>query len=410
MAIINGTSENNTLVGTTADDTIDGLEGHDLIIGLAGNDIIHGGSGDDAITGNAGSDTIYGEAGNDYLSGGAGDDLLDGGADQDVASYTQAPVGVTVDLRISTPQVTGWGTDTLLNIEDLFGSSHDDTLTGTDSSNIIWSFGGNDTINALGGNDLIMVAVGNHTIDGGAGTDTISYQDVPAGTNLTLDLKTMTGIENASGGGGDDVLDALPGGSLLAGAGGNDTLVGSSGDDGLYGDGYIGAFLIVHTTTDGDQFVTTGPFGVQDSGSSGADTLIGGGSGDVLYGGRGADRFVYTQVSDSAPGIGHEDIIYDFSGKVALGLNPKGNHMVHQPGEGDVIDLSQIDANTALPGDQAFTIVRSFDGTPGELLWHSDPSSSGLIGIYMDVNGDSVADMQIDLASNAVPTGADFIL
>src|SRR4051812_40604690 len=160
MAIIIGTAGNDTIDGThtaagqpfssTGPDFISGLDGNDSISGLQGNDIVSGGNGNDTLNGNGGNDSVYGEDGNDRIGGGVGDDLLsggsgddfldgnmgantlDGGAGTDTASYSAAPVGIIVDLRISGPQSIAGGLafDTLIAIENLSGSSFDDTLIG----------------------------------------------------------------------------------------------------------------------------------------------------------------------------------------------------------------------------------------------------------------------------------------
>jgi len=91
----------------------------------AGNDTLFfinnviGSEFDDTLTGNilpnqmfgmGGDDHLIGGAGSDILEGGEGDDILDGGAQfpggKDIASYTDAKEGISVDLRISGAQDT----------------------------------------------------------------------------------------------------------------------------------------------------------------------------------------------------------------------------------------------------------------------------------------------------------------
>ncbi|MBY5935089.1 ExeM/NucH family extracellular endonuclease [Tateyamaria omphalii] len=54
-----------------------------------------------------------------------------------------------------------------------FGSSQDDTLSGTDGRDYIFAFGGNDHIASGRGNDWIFAGFGDDVIDGGAGNDRI---------------------------------------------------------------------------------------------------------------------------------------------------------------------------------------------------------------------------------------------
>ena len=127
------------------------------------------------------------------------------------------------------------------------------------------------------------------------------------------------------------------------------------------------------------------------SGGAGNDTLAGGAGADVLYGGGGADTFVYLAPSDSTPALTGQDQIMDFS-----------------HAEGDKIDLSAIDANKALAGDQAFSFVTGgFTHVAGQLI---EVSKTGGMLVEGDVNADGKADFAI-LVHAASPLGAgDFIL
>jgi VCBS repeat-containing protein len=96
MAIINGTSGNDTINGTNGDDVIYAGAGDDWVHTKKGNDIVYGGDGNDELRGDSGNDTLYGEngndtltssGGNDYLVGGAGYDYIDGGDGTDTARY-----------------------------------------------------------------------------------------------------------------------------------------------------------------------------------------------------------------------------------------------------------------------------------------------------------------------------------
>ncbi len=62
--------------GTSGDDTLSGYAGDDSISGMAGNDVIYGHGGDDSLSGGDGNDTIYADAMDGELNGGWGDDVL----------------------------------------------------------------------------------------------------------------------------------------------------------------------------------------------------------------------------------------------------------------------------------------------------------------------------------------------
>ena len=103
------------------------------------------------------------------------------------------------------------------------------------------------------------------------------------------------------------------------------------------------------------------------------------------------------------------DVITDFSGAVVLSTNSQGK-VIRTPGEHDKIDLAAIDANTSLAGNQAFTLVQNhFTGHAGE-LYSSYDAGAGVTNLYLDVNGDAIADTTIQLLGHVNLTGADFIL
>jgi Ca2+-binding RTX toxin-like protein len=86
---------------------------------------------------------------------GGDDDLVSGGGGtSDDVSYGTSPDPVTVDLVAGT--ATGDGTDTLVGIEAIIGSTHDDTLIGDANDNIINGGVGNDTCTGGGGNDTFL--------------------------------------------------------------------------------------------------------------------------------------------------------------------------------------------------------------------------------------------------------------
>ena len=115
---------------------------------------------------------------------------------------------------------------------------------------------------------------------------------------------------------------------------------------------------------------------------------------------------MFTLAGDSAAGAA--DLITGFSGGHILSTGPKGK-LVKSPGEGDKIDLSGIDANTNVAGDQAFSLSSKFTGVAGQ-AYSSYDSGTGLTSLYLDVNGDGVADDTIQLLGQVNLAGSDLIL
>ena len=141
-------------------------------------DILNGGSGDD---------WLYGWGGNDVLDGGADDDFLIGGNGMDTADFTSSGSGVTVDLNTGT--ATGNGSDILLSIENVTGSSSADTITGDDSDNVLNGAGGADELR--GGNQVGLEVNGSTLLSYGGSQDAggaVNYMDDSVGVELDGNL------------------------------------------------------------------------------------------------------------------------------------------------------------------------------------------------------------------------------
>ena len=206
---LTGTDAANTLSGTGEEDTLIGLAGNDILNGLGGNDFLDGGAGADLISGGAGNDTIVGGAGNDLLSGEAGSDLF---------LYTLGDGADSVD--------GGADVDTL----SITGTVANDTLS------VIYD--GTALINVAGGS---LANVETITADLLAGADTLTYSTTTAAVAVNLAAGTasgfssIAGIENVTGGTGNDVLIGDAGANALSGGAGDDILNGGLGNDVLNG-------------------------------------------------------------------------------------------------------------------------------------------------------------------------------
>jgi Ca2+-binding RTX toxin-like protein len=159
----------------------------------------------DKITGNGENNLLDGGRGNDTLAGGGGKDTLVGGFGDDTATFENASGGIVATLGENGADgraVTGGSaadTDVLRGIENLKGSSFNDSLTGNGDENLIEGGLGRDTIRGGGGAD---------TIDGGRSSDVL-FGDA--------------GNDDIRGGFGDDTLVGGAGGDTLQGGVGADT-------------------------------------------------------------------------------------------------------------------------------------------------------------------------------------------
>jgi Ca2+-binding RTX toxin-like protein len=290
-----------------------------------GNDTIIGTAGANAITTNGGNDSVLGDAGNDTINGGAGNDTLDGGAGTDEASYVGASGYVSVILALAGAQNTlGAGMDTLVNFENLVGSSFNDTLTGSASSNVISGGAGIDSINGGAGSDTVNGGDGNDRLYGGFAGGAIDTVNGGIGNDVIYDVNLNIAGDDFDGGAGEDTLVAdfdfldavqfdlasgrmsysgvtfdtiadiehltVGGGADVIGSAANNTI--TVRDTGSLHDNTIHAGA-------GNDLVVAGIGNDSVRGEAGNDTLNGGTGNDTLNGGAGIDTMIGFEGSDT---------------------------------------------------------------------------------------------------------------
>jgi Ca2+-binding RTX toxin-like protein len=213
---------------------------------------------------------------------------------------------------------------------DIFGGGGNDDLRGGAGIDHIEGQAGDDVIRSDGdgglytggtGNDFMFSGLGDETMRGGGGNDTIDHTiyngtyvfDMVTG-NTNFAGESYLGFENVNMGNGNDTVSGTGGANVINGGGGNDTLDGRGGNDTI-------------------------------NGQEGNDVIVGGTGRDLMDGNLGADRFLFNSTAESLAGA-NRDTVANFMWS-----------------EGDKVDLSPIDADLTVAGNQAFELAQlTFDG------------------------------------------------
>lgn len=382
---------------TTVQDTIgagkDTITGVELLYGGKFDDVLTGDAKDNYLWGTEGNDKLYGGAGDDHLSGGAGVNIIDGGDGFDTVDYAFSDAGVTINLQPAVPPVFSGpeSHDVITSIEAAMGSAFDDLIIGNASENYLFGDAGDDVLQAVGGNDtmdggdgddylfgsasggdlliggagddVLSVSTGLTIVEGGDGVDTLQISPAMADAfkgykvdlritgeqEITLGVRVqMSGVENVTGGAGNDILigDAKDN-VLMGGSAGDDTLDGGEGSDTVkyLDDGKLGYVVIdlgktVQTLTEGRGTDTL--ISIENViGTSGADQITGNvsanhlrgedgndwleaiGGNDLLEGGYGDDTLIATREGASSDklfgGAGDDQLVTNKSGALLDG-------------------------------------------------------------------------------------------
>ncbi|WP_419904915.1 cadherin domain-containing protein [Kiloniella sp.] len=450
-----------------------GEDGDDRLYGHQSDDQLYGGKDDDYLRGFAGNDHLYGDDGNDHFRGDSGNDRIYGGSGYDTADYSYLAAGQFIDFSLAAVRVRDENgqtieTDTLIDIEEIIGSDGNDVMqgrytsvtlyggngldiiTGSNRSDYLYGEEGDDTLDGASGNDylfgglnddIIIGGLGNDQLFGGNGQDTVDFRYLTGTDYAVVNLYTnrtdvydvnhvsksdsdiLSGIENATGGAGDDRLIGTYQNNVLSGAGGNDHLIGGWGYDELYGgsgfdtvdyswltddfkislqlhDGNGSASLYSSSGgpliefdhlygienvigSDGDDYIVgddnhniiEGRGGDNYlRGGGGSDTLIGSEGSDVLRGGRGNDTLVGGYDWDSLyGGSGVDTVDYSYLGNgeyVVLDLQD-GKSNAFSTSHNSINDYDRLydienviggAGNDTLIGNDERNILRGADG------------------------------------------------
>lgn len=358
--------------------------------------------------------TVNGSSGNDTAIFSSQNTIFDGAAGIDTIDHSMWSGTVTVTLDGSNWVNANWASgivDTIRNVENFFGASGNDSITGDSLDNSLGGAGGNDTLTGGAGNDTLDGGDGTDTLNGGigddiligglladsmtggtgndtfyvdnagdvvidrasdTGTDTVfsSVTFSAAGTqqdgieNITL---TGTGAINATG-------NALN--NVLTGNSGNNTLDGGDGNDQLYGN-------------DGLDTLT---------GGIGDDVLDGGTGGDTMTGGAGGDTYSVDNLSDVVDEFSSDtgtDLVVSTVTFSAAGTNQSGIENITLTGSSNINATGNSLVNS-LTGNSGNNVLDG--GTGADTM----TGGAGSDTYYVDDAGDIV----VDLSSNA---GTDLV-
>ena len=356
-AIVTTTSSTSAETGTdtlTSVANFVGSQGADTINVNGGVNVVDGQGGDDIIDAGGGNDTVNGGTGNDTLIGGAGNDILNGGDGSDIFTFN-----------------FGGGADTV------------DGETGSDTLNIVGTGGGNTLDVIFNGAAITQFESGSVTnveaitADLLGGTDTLTYAGTTADVIVDLaagsasGFASIAGIENVTGGSGNDtltggngvnVLNGGAGGDTLNGGLGNDTLIGGAGNDTYFanqGDNITEAangaggvdfvFTASNTFTlaaNVENLTFTGAGNFTGNGNGSGNVITGGAAIDTLNGNGGDDTLIGNGGVDSLNGGAGNDILIGGAGNDIMNGGTGNDTFVFAPGFGSDV-IGGFDANPA---------------------------------------------------------------
>lgn len=387
-----------SIAAGAGDDVLLGGGGADTLSSGGGADQLSGGGGADSLVGGDGAQTLLGGDGDDFISVGLGAQQISGGDGDDVIGMNLFDMGTKVD--------GGAGADILYLAGDVtLGSANVtgvETLRASNELNLVikQSLLVDGLLHVAGSDDAGDLSVNGAKVTGRLGLSGSHNNDKLIGGSGDDTIGGGSGGDTLIGNGGDDILKEGIGNALMKGGAGNDTLTAQAGETTMVG----GA---------GDDFLNANAHGF----NGGVDILKGGGGDDTIYigtdhstvlGGAGND------VIEGAPPEAHDDRITGGLGQDTITLLSHDTLVFVSVEDStadapdqligtlntQTIDLSRIDADTGLAGDQAFVLVGSFSGHAGELMIGYD-SLRGESQIQGDVDGDGVADLVIDVNSDA---------
>ncbi len=365
------------------------------------------GGGNDEISGWVYGDTLKGMGGDDVLDGHKGDDILYGGDGNDILYGRPVPMPLPNDFY-GFDELYGEAGDDLIYAEGdkAYGGDGNDTIVATQGGNFVDGGTGRDNIVSYGGdevhggdgNDRISYAGKGSVIHGDDGNDYITF--------FESTVARGTGPNHIHGDGGNDTIVGGGKGDFLYGGTGDDTYVLTTAGaviEELAGQGTdtIQSRVSITLPTAVERLELLGKANANGvgtdsanylTGNDGNNILTGKGGLDALEGGGGADTFRYLALSDSNAVTGMDRIVdFDFA-------------------EGDRVNVSAIDANAGLAGNQAFDTLIAADAAFTEAGQFRFSKMGNYFLAEFNVNGDATAELAIRFQGIEPPDETWFIL
>ena len=286
-------------------------------------------------------------------------------------------------MRLNTITVNGGSGNDKVDISQLTSDHRvvftsnggNDSIVGTvrsqdiiDMDDIVLGGAGNDLLNGGLGVDSVLGRAGNDTLLGGAGNDRLYGE---AGSDK---MEAGTGNDYAYGGAGNDTFVARIGD-------GNDVYIGDAGSDTLDMRAITAAARV-------DLGNGAGSLGTATSAQSGSDKMVGI---ENVYTGAGNDTITASNAINMMNGGAGSDVYRFLS---AAGAN-NDTIVGFQPG--DKIDLTGIDANLGLSGNQNFTLVNgsSLSGAGKLIVTHEMRADGAYTFVHGSVDGDNASEFRI---------------